>query len=386
MKHFFCLSILVCALLCSCSNSNSPESERNIKNTEVMVYSGGHKIDVATRAQYNYKDEVGYSIPDDGRYLVYYYIRIDGNIPGEDACNFPATDYFPRTKAGKTMISDLNHGFVLANVDWKSNKKFSKYIYSTDGEAVRSIIVEEPTLEDMIKANQGTGDDFSGFLAHKDELHFLWYICKKQDSDHIWHIDGILTSTDRNSIYETVYADDIDGRYPEDSFVKDNESVVRKGHVEIDVHQQNHKDWNEIKTSIHVRDTVGVELFLPIGYEELADDFNIRAGVDYEYVTEDKNSKIQIGEETFDVEVSITHMTDGIHIKINPNREALIAARRVYGDGITFEVHSYVSQQIAKSVIWDKIKQTTCTTTPYTTLKGQITSALFTDRIDLRGF
>lgn len=110
------------------------EQQKNIKASEVFVYAGQNRLNAPGRVDVN--DEKGYSIPDDGKYKVFYYIRIDGNIPGEDAVNLPAKAYFPRTKAGKTVVSELNMGYVNANVDWKSNFKFSKYIYSTDGSAV----------------------------------------------------------------------------------------------------------------------------------------------------------------------------------------------------------------------------------------------------------
>lgn len=389
MKKFLSLTLFVCTLLMVGCTSTSEDvvsgvtEQKNIKPSEVLIYSGGNPLNM-TRA-INTKDEVGYSIPDaEGRYQVFYYIRIDGNIPGENEVNLPASAYFPRTSTGKTMVSELNRGYVNANVDWKSNFKFSKYVYSTDGSAVQSVILEEPTLEDMVNANKGNGDDFSGYLENQDKLHFLWYACKKQDSDHVWHIDGILTSKDRTNIAETDYGKEIMDKYTEYGMEDDKGDVTRKAHVEVDVHQQEHNAWNEIKTSIHLRDTVDVEVFLPIGYEEMADDFDIRAGHDYEYITENKECEIMIGEETFKLEVSIQHEEGGIRITVKPNKEALIAARKEYGDGITFEVHSYVTSGIPADAIWAKLKETTCSVTPYTTLRGQITSALYDDEVKLK--
>lgn len=378
-KYQFLFFLLAAMILSSCGNQNDVEDKSNIKPSEVFVFSGNHSL---LAKSINTKDSIGYDIPDaNGCYQVFYYIRIDGKIPGWEETNLPASAYFPRTSAGKTMISELNRGYVTANAAWRTDSKFSKYIYSTDGSAVQSVIVSEPTLEDMINANQGKGDDFSGYLEHKDELHFLWYACKKQDADHVWHIDGILTTKERTDISETDYGQEIEQKY--EHLVADSGDVVRKGHVEVDVHQQEHKDWNEIKTSIHLRDTVIAEVFLPIGYQELADDFDIRVGKDYEYVTEIKNCKIEIEGQPFDLEVSITHEQKGIRIVVNPNKEALKAARLAYADGLTFEVHTYVSTLIPNDVIWEKVKQTTCKVSPYTDLYGQITSAYFNDRVDL---
>lgn len=381
MKKFI-LPVLLGMLLFSCSNSadDSIEQEDKTKASEVFVYSGGNQLNI-TKSSLDPKSEIGYSIPDDGKYLVYYYIRIDGNIPGEGDNHFKSSDYFPRTKALKTRICDLNHGYVAANVDWKSCASFSKYIYSKDGSAVKSIIVEEPTIEQLLAANQGAGDDMNGYLEHKDDLHFIWYVCKKQDSDHLWHIDGVLTTKDRNTIEETDYGKEIIENYGKKGMADDKGDVKRKASVEVDVHQQEHKDWNEIKTSIHLRDTVTAEVFLPIEYQELADDFDIRAGKDFKYITEIKNTQITIGGNTYDLQVSITHEVGGIRIIVQPNKEALIAARKEYDDGLTFEVHSYVTPGVPTDTIWEKLKKTTCKVSPYTKLYGQITSAYYDDKV-----
>lgn len=383
--YFYLLTACAALGLASCSSeTNQPEVDATIKASEVYVYSGHDQLNGPRRIGAN-ASEPGYDIPDNGKYKVYYYIRVDGNIPGEDDVNLPSAAYFPRTSTGKTMICELNSGYVAANAAWKSSSKFPQYVYSTDGSAVRSIIMSEPTLEDMVNANQGKGDDFTGYIENQDQLHFLWYACKKQVADHVWHIDGILTSKDRTDISETDYGEEILEKYKD--MENDKGDVVRHGHVEFDIHQQEHKDWNEIKTSIHLRDTVVAEVFLPIGYQALADDFDIRAGRDYEYVTEIKNCQIEIEGVPYELECSITHEQEGIRIVINPNKEALAAAREVYGDGLTFEVHTYTSTAIPNEVIWDLLKQSTCTATPFTHVFGQITSAYYTeDRVEYDNF
>lgn len=377
-SFFYLLTLATAIIFASCTSETSqqPEMKSEMKASEVFVYSGHNQLN-GPRHIGAKDNEPGYDIPDEGKYKVYYYIRIDGNIPGEDAVNLPSSAYFPRTATGKTMICELNSGYVMANAAWKSGSKFPQYIYSTDGSAVQSVIVSEPTLADLVAANQGLGDDFTGYIENQDQLHFLWYACKKQVADHVWHIDGILTSKDRTDISETIYGEEIMEKYKD--MDNDKGDVVRKGHVEFDIHQQEHKDWNEIKTSIHLRDTVVAEVFLPIGYQALADDFDIRAGRDYEYITEIENCQIEIEGVAYELECSITHEQEGIRIVVNPNKEALAAAREAYDDGLTFEVHTYTSIVIPNDVIWDMLKQSTCTVTPYTHVFGQITSAYYPD-------
>lgn len=387
MKKYV-LPLLLSMVLYSCSNSsedltveNNTETG-NMKASELFVYAGTDRIG-ESRSIYNKNEELGYSIPKQGKYDVWYYIRIDNNIPGEPVNTNVSNQYFPQTSTGKTLISDLNHGTVNAFSDWRESivKKFPKYIFSTDGSAVQSVIVDEPTLEDIVAANQNSKYDLSGYLAHKDELHFLWYTCKQQPTDHIWHIDGILTTKDKTDISETIYGEKQIKDYTDAGMVNDKGDVTRKGHVEIDVHQQEHKDWNEIKTSIHMRDTVDIEVFLPIDYQEQADDFDIRMGKDFTYITEIKDTQVTIGGKSFKVEVSIKHEAEGIRILVKPNKEALVAARNEYEDGITFEIHSYVTPGIPSATIWEKLKKTTYKVSPETAVYGQVTSAFYDDKV-----
>lgn len=370
---FFLLPLFTMMMSCTNNQPEGPTDERNIRESELYVYSGSNHV-AARNARMANGNIPGVDIPVDDQYNVYFYIRVDGNIPGEEESHLHSGDYFPRKSNGGSVMSVLNTGRVNANVAWKSGR-FSKYIYATDGKAVQGIITKEPTLEDLVNANLATTDDFSGYLNKKDSLHFIWYICKKQDSDKCWHIDGILTSIDRTDISETTYGDEIIEKYKD--MTKDTTDVNRAGHVEVDIHQQQHKDWNEIKTSIHLRDTVDVDVYLPIMYNQLADDFAIRAGVDYEYVTEVTSASISIGGVTYELSAEITHQPEGITIHIEPNVEALRAAREYYDDGITYEIHSYVSHLVDEKTVWDMLKNATYSVNPYTKLVGQVTSAMF---------
>lgn len=380
MKKLAFFALCISALFTGCAsdiegNMENGQPTSKIKASELFVYSGQNHRASRANTLYNKGEELGYSIPDNERYLVYYYIRIDGNIPGEPITSNVSGQYFPQTATGKTLIDDLNHGYVTSNADWKSGK-FEKYLYATDGSVVDDIILEAPTLEDMVAANQNTKYDLSGYLENKDKLHFIWYTCKQQTADHIWHIDGILTTTDKTNISQTEYGEKQIQTYKDYGMIDE-----MRGHVEIDVHQQEHKDWNEIKTSIHLRDTVKTEVFIPLNYALQADDFDLRAGVDYAYVDEILNSKLTIGDTTYELSATITHEENGIRIVILPNKEALQAARKLYDDGITYEIHNYVTPGIPQETIWNQLKQTTVAVDPYTRKLGQITSAFYEDEV-----
>lgn len=172
--------------------------------------------------------------------------------------------------------------------------------------------------------------------------------------------------------------------------------VVREGEVEFDIHQQEHKDWNEIKTSIHVRDTAAVHVFLPIPIESQAvsDDFDIRTGNVYQYV-ENIEAKFEFAGKEFSFPVVIKHTATGIDILIDCTtadaKEALKLARGVFDDGITFEIHSYVNPDVATEQIWNWLKTVKLPSTKTsqwpqdgdisTHVRGQVSSAYHMDEM-----
>ena len=182
--------------------------------------------------------------------------------------------------------------------------------------------------------------------------------------------------------------------------------VVREGEVEFDIHQQEHKDWNEIKTSIHVRDTAAVHVFLPIPQESqaVADDFDIRTGDAYKYVehksgenkyVEKFEAKFEFAGKEFSFPVEINHTATGIDILIDCTtadaKEALKLARGVFDDGITFEIHSYVNPNVATEQIWNWLKTVKLPSTKTsqwpqdgdisTHVRGQVSSAYHMDEM-----
>lgn len=183
---------------------------------------------------------------------------------------------------------------------------------------------------------------------------------------------------------------------PEPNPTPTPEPVVREGEVEFDIHQQEHKDWNEIKTSIHVRDTAAVRVFLPIPIESQAvsDDFDIRTGDAYKYV-ENFEAKFEFAGKEFSFPVKINHTATGIDILIDCTtaeaKEALKLARGVFDDGITFEIHSYVNPDVATEQIWNWLKTVKLPSTKTsqwpqdgdisTHVRGQVSSAYHMDEM-----
>ncbi len=187
-----------------------------------------------------------------------------------------------------------------------------------------------------------------------------------------------------------------DGGDTEDDGNDEGETTPGQGEVEFDIHQQEHKDWHEIKTSIHLRDSVCVRVLIPIQREFIAvpDDFDIRAGLDYNNIVEREIVEYKIGEQWFTSEVRINRAPEGIEILIDGTqcKEALKMARETCGDGITFEIHNYVyahadDAELDNELIWNWLKLTECPQTALyqwpgfgewcTHTYGQISSAYY---------
>jgi hypothetical protein len=136
--------------------------------------------------------------------------------------------------------------------------------------------------------------------------------------------------------------------------------------VEIDIHQQEHKDWNEIKTSVHIRsDVESVTINIPLKQQDVIekDDFAIRV-FDFNYAE-------------YTISHTITHDANGITIEISNIPAALIEQlKQNFGDGLTVEIHSYCTTDD----IWEQLsKSRVVRTGKPCTVNGQISSALRPD-------
>ena len=159
-----------------------------------------------------------------------------------------------------------------------------------------------------------------------------------------WHVNGVITEQEVP-----------DYRLDPAQKIPDN--------VEIDIHQQEHYDWDEIKTSIHIRNACdSITINLPLSYENIIeqDDFDIRI-FEY-YYTEDTV-----------ITHKVIHDENGITIKINNIPASMIARlKSLYGDGITVEIHSYCKN----SDYWEELKNSCVVKTGKPCqINGQITSA-----------
>lgn len=381
-------------------------------SSEVNLYFGGNKI-VGTRA-----------------------CDVSGNLWGAEMPEYPTDE----EKAG---ILDYVRNNPGASVEWPGYTCFyvqhvisahNKYSYKDWNNALHDNIDGSTHLNELqIKENNGNYTHVNNFnegkcdnaVTHNSALMtegfqgarthesygganvdnwrlFYW------NGNYYLGIDYMMVNgsgkIDANGIYDDWIMKIIPGKgetpvvpsNPDSNPTPKPEPTVREGEVEFDIHQQEHKDWNEIKTSIHVRDTAAVHVFLPIPMKSqaVADDFDIRTGDVYQYV-ENFKAKFEFAGKEFSFPVEINHTATGIDILIDCTtaeaKEALKLARGVFDDGITFEIHSYVNPDVATEQIWNWLKTVKLPSTKTsqwpqdgdisTHVRGQVSSAYHMDEM-----
>lgn len=284
----------------------------------------------------------------------HFFIRIDRRIPGYESC--PSTYYWPQTSSGHTLLDAGNTGTVdLDYPYWKyAGGSVGQYVYDSTGKAVTEALADVPSIGSILNANKNTMYKFDNLDYSK--LKVIWYVAKSGESNG-WHVDGVLTDVNTKDVTEIPDIKIDEDKNLDNSKKDEPVESLDKGNVEVNIHEQLHKDWDEIKTSIHIRDLVDeVKVEIPIGQENMvpSDDFAIRT---YDY----KLNKVYIkGSEyeltgTKPIKVQVAHNSDKIVITVSDiNHDYIKKLIEAYADGITVEVHSY-PQYLSKDAIWNKM-------------------------------
>lgn len=359
-KLLFCVLSALC--LAGCSSDDEITGGIGDKKTEpsTEVYVQGQSLKAktlrATMAQSEVKAE-----------QAYFYIRIDNRIPEMGNC--PSELYWPQEPNGESTFQSGNEGLVdTAFPYYDTCDIYPFYVYDSKGEATLPAIVKAPELKDLLAANRNRRFDLS--KINTDTLKVIWYVVKKSYGKI--HVDGILTGKSTKDITEVPGVENEKDLVNKDDTRLDPES---DGNVEVDIHQQEHKDWDEIKTTIHVREIVdSVKVTIPIGRDNMAeaDDFAIRV-YEYYYTINSKPA-------TTPVTVRVEHQDDQMVITVVcTDKEYMEWLRETYKDGFTVEVHSY-TKNLDKATVFEQLKKSTVWTAKKTNVifKGA-TSAFFTE-------
>ena len=404
-KIFNLLTFMALFAFAACSSDGLEEITPNPNPTPASVPQTSIQVGVSKSGAFSHQMAVTVSDIAEG----YFFIRIDNRIPGTEYLGktFDSSLYFPK-KYTSNPCSKTNYNRGTISLDeslgYKRGAGVYSYIFSTDGTATSKALIEQPSLQNLIDAQTWensqvkwsyTNPRSDKYIDNKldltkidtDTLKIIWYVVKLQNDG--WHIDGVLTGQSTKDVSDIPGMEDItEGNAMEnDVYVQpdpENEDSLivlpdvpqfNDGEVEIDIHQQTHDSWDEIKTAIHIRDTVDVTVRIPIPEQYLAeqDDFRIRVWTAY----------YTLGNSSYPVTITAIHETEDMIINVSGVTAELLskAKEETNGDGITVEVCSYY-KNLDHAQAWEWIKASTVTTYEKTTIRGQITSAFFTKEDD----
>ena len=350
MKKFIVLIASILAVVCSCERTIVVDNSSNeIAPKDYVMVGSSYATDVTP-----VMTKAGATVTEES---IQFYIRIDNNIPGVGS--YPASQYFPQrecTNGSRVWYSSYlgveNRGSFNSDHDYNYTTSGIKYVFDSKGNATADMMLSVPDLKTMLEANQNPNYDMSSF--DYDNLKVIWYIVKYED--RFWHADGVLTTKDVESVYDTSCGDKIKDENKDS--VDENDVYVPKqlsGEVEVDIHQQEHKDWDEIKTSIHIRDTVNVKVNIPLpeAMIEKADDVVVRIYKGYTVVSDAP------------VTIVLDHNEDAVTVDVKDITNTIIKAlREADDDGVTIEVHTYNKFGLDHSDVFDMLKQSTVETYP----------------------
>jgi len=388
IKHII-LTLFISLFICACSSDIIDDSNninnQSIPSTEVFV-QGGIISNIESNDLYSFNTMtrsgiVGRTynkwpyVSNEGWETARFSIRADGQIV--DVSNQSSSLYFGRTpgKMGNNRgavytlypygrYNDRDLDYYQKDKKTGQNIGLFRYVHDENGINTLLAIEDAPKVVDIladekydletaiangqnVSKNQANLDKLNNMLSLGEEYlekHVLWYVVKEVGMRYGWHVNGIISDKE---------------------IIKPEIDITKiPNNVEIDIHQQKHQDWSEIKTSIHIRtDVESVKINIPIKEDNILeqDDFNIRV-YDYYY-------------KEYIITHTISHNINGITIEINNIPGELIELlKNKFGDGLTVEIHSYCKRE---DEVWDDLKNSKVISLGKDCeLTGQITSAL----------
>jgi hypothetical protein len=256
------------------------------------------------------------------------------------------------------------------------------FLLSTDGSGLRTLIAAgdttTATVVNKLTKWCGRTNPVSPTVVEKN-IHVIWYLAKSMENG--WHVNGLLTDKDdikaacdacKNEGFQEITFGENDGKrqltyqqladyYPAIYNIKPIDPTLL-----VDIHQQEHSSWGEIKTSVHIKEAKDVKVFLPVSIDYTVEGAESAALVRYfEKYFEVQDLDAAIGA---NVNLTIERQATGITINITGvTKELLKALERRYNDGLTIEIHSYykLSDKEGKSdyiaPVWSALKNSTVT-------------------------
>lgn len=286
--------------------------------------------------------------------------------------------------APNKYVRVMNNGKVYTDCPYitiNKDKNFD-YLLSTNGSGLRTLIAAgDTTTATIVKKLTswcGRTNPVSPTVVEKN-IRVIWYLAKSMENG--WHVDGLLTDKDdikaacdacKDEGFQEITFGENDGKmqltyqqltdyYPAIYNIKPIDPTLL-----VDIHQQKHSSWGEIKTSVHIKEAKDVKVFLPVGIDYTVEGVESAALVRYfEKYFEVQDYDATIGA---NVKLTVERQPAGITINITGvTKELLKALERRYNDGLTIEIHSYykLSDKNGESdyiaPVWSALKNSTVT-------------------------
>ena len=388
LRNFILLSATVVAALSSCSSSEEANttvgdsSLTNAPQTEVYMgveALGNYQKVAATRAENPLSPTATVN---------YFNVKVDPRL----GFNLAPNKYAGIVNNGK-VYTDCP--YISINKD----KNFD-YLLSTNGSGLRTLIAAgDTTTATVVKkltAWYGRTNRVSSTVVEKN-IRVIWYLAKSMENG--WHVDGLLTDKDdikaaceacKNEGFQEITFGENDGKkqltylqlvgyYPTIYNIKPIDPTLF-----VDIHQQKHSSWGEIKTSLHIKEAKDVKVYLPVGMGysvEGADPAALARYFEKYFEVQDYDAAIGAN-----VQLTIERQAAGITISVTGiTKELLKALERRYNDGLTIEIHSYYKLSDNKGAdniapVWSALKNSTVTYDG--DVKCSITSAFNSESVD----
>lgn len=305
--------------------------------------------------------------------------------------------------APNKYVEVMNNGKVYTDCPYitiNKDKNFD-YLLSTNGSGLRTLIAAgDTTTATIVKKLTkwcGRTNPVSPTVVEKN-IRVIWYLAKSMENG--WHVDGLLTDKDdikaacdacKDEDFQEITFGENEGKtqltyqqladyYPAIYNIKPIDPTLL-----VDIHQQKHSSWGEIKTSLHIKEAKDVKVFLPVGIDYTVEGVESAALVRYF----EKYFEVQDYDATIGANVKLTVERQPAGITINVTgvtKELLKALERRYNDGLTIEIHSYYKLSDKEgendyiAPVWSALKNSTVTYDG--DVKYRITSAFNSESVE----
>lgn len=386
-KLFFLFAAVAAFTACSNSedvNGTDDSSLTNAPQTEVYmgvdVLNNYQKVNAVTRAANPLSPTAD---------VKYFNVKVDPRLGFNVAPN--------------KYVIVMNNGKVYTDCPYITINKDKNYDYllSTNGSGLRTLIAAgDTTTATIVKKLTswcGRTNPVSPTVVEKN-IRVIWYLAKSMENG--WHVDGLLTDKDdikaacdacKDEGFQEITFGENDGKiqltyqqladyYPAIYNIKPIDPTLL-----VDIHQQKHSSWGEIKTSLHIKEAKDVKVFLPVGIDYTVEGVESAALVRYfEKYFEVQDYDAAIGA---NVKLTVERQAAGITINVTGvTKELLKALERRYNDGLTIEIHSYykLSDKEGESdyiaPVWSALKNSTVTYDG--NVKYRVTSAFNSESVE----